>query len=90
MYDWYYNPQKPKEDWCYFDYLANAIISSGYQIKTTLENLLIMISLHYDCHVEDRDVDAMEAHIDSIEEWAADTLLYVGESGGFREFDYWS
>lgn len=92
MYDWCYNPKKSKDDWCYFDYLSNAIISSGYQIKTTLENLMIMISLHYECYMEDRDecVDSMEAHIDSIEEWVADTLLYVGECGGFREFDYWS
>ena len=85
--DWRYDPLKPEEKWGMFDYLANTIMNSGYEIKTGLSNLMVMMILHFECWQE--EVDFMEAHIDSPEEWAQAIIDEVEASGGFREFDYW-
>lgn len=83
--DWRFDPnQEPR---CAYDYLAHKILESGYEIKTGLSNLMVMMILHFDTHQE--EVDFMEAHIDSPEEWAQAVIDEAELSGGFREFDYW-
>lgn len=84
--DWRFDPDK--ESCCAYDYLAHKILESGYEIKTGLSNLMVMMILHFDTHQE--EVDFMEAHIDSPEEWAQAVIDEAELSGGFREFDYWS
>ena len=84
--DWRFDPDK--EPCCAYDYLAHKILESGYEIKTGLSNLMVMMILHFECCHE--EVDFMEAHIDSPEEWAQAVIDEVGISGGFEEFDYWN
>lgn len=83
--DWRFDPDK--EPCCAYDYLAHKILESGYEIKTGLSNLMVMMILHFDNYQE--EVDFMEAHIDSPEAWAQAVIDEVEASGGFREFDYW-
>ena len=86
--DWRYDPLKPEEKWCMFDYLANTIMNSGYEIKTGLSNLMIMLTLHFDGYVED-EIDLMEVHIDEPKGYADAIIEFCKECGGFEEFDYW-
>lgn len=71
----------PKEKWCMYDYMANAICKTGYEIKTSMENLIDMIFLHADSDVENGVEIDMENSYD-IMEW-------VNECGGLKEFDYY-
>jgi len=70
----------PKEKWCYYDYMANEIRKSGYEIKTTMENLITMIFLHVKSAIEDG--------VDIIKDSSFDIMCWVNESGGLQEFDY--
>lgn len=83
--DWRFN--QSKEPCCAYDYLAHKILESGYEIKTGLSNLMVMMILHFECWQE--EVDFMEAHIDSPEAWAQAVIDEAELSGGLREFDYW-
>lgn len=83
--DWRFDPDK--EPCCAYDHLAYKILESGYEIKTGLSNLMVMMILHFDTRQE--EIDFMEAHIDSPEEWAQAVIDEAELSGGFREFDYW-
>lgn len=68
----------PKEKWCYYDYMAVWIRGQGYDPKTTMENLITMIFLHYDGECEEQNKEF------SIE----DCIEYVESSGGIEMFDY--
>ena len=70
----------PKEKWCMYDYMANAIHKTEYKIKTSMENLITMIFLHAECNVE----NGIEIDMENI----YDIMEWVNESGGLREFDY--
>lgn len=70
----------PKEKWCDYDYMANEIRKNGYEIKTTMENLITMIFLHVDSAIKDG--------VDIIEDNPFDIMCWVKESGGLQEFDY--
>ena len=73
---------------CYSD-IEKQIIKDGYIPETSMENLISMIILHFDC-------------VDNYGEFNAETgcggygegftleecIRYVKESGGYREFDY--
>lgn len=71
----------PKEKWCMYDYMADAIRKTEYVIKTSMENLIDMILLHAESNVEDGVEIDMENSYDILE--------WVNESGGLREFDYY-
>ena len=65
---------------CDCDRVADWIISTGYQVETSIENLVEMIIAHVESEREGllyRNFD-----IDDIKE-------YVENSGGLREFDYY-
>ena len=70
----------PKEKWCMYDYMADAIRKTGYEVKTDMENLITMIFAHADGNVESGEYIDMN-NVDNIMEW-------VNDSGGLREFDY--
>ncbi len=72
----------PKEKWCDYDYVAVAIRETGYEIKTTMENLITIIFLHVDGAIE----DGMEIVKDN----PFDIMEWVKESGGLQEFDYYA
>ena len=81
----------PKEKWCDMDYMANWIRSIGYEPKTSMENLITMVLLHYDGCLDDEDKDfytditvSENEHNVSI----ADVSCFVEENGGLEEFDY--
>lgn len=68
----------PKEKWCDYDIMAVWIRKSGYEIKTTIENLITMIFAHYEGYREEANE---EFTFSGCQE-------YVMESGGLSEFDY--
>lgn len=70
----------PKEKWCMYDYLANEIKHTGYNIKTTMENLITMILLHMESAIED-GIDIQQDNPKDIMEW-------VKLQGELSEFDY--
>ena len=84
----------PKEKWCDYDYVANWIRSTDYEIKTTMENLATMIFLYYDMALESDEENKgyYSAPYESCtEDYApnmADIICYVEENGGLKEFDF--
>lgn len=78
---WTWDPSRPKVKWCDCDRIAQWIIDSGYKIKTTIENLVHMILLHFD-NPDNREEYGEEFTIDGCKQ-------YVEYSGGLREFDYY-
>lgn len=68
----------PEEKWCTYDHMAVWIRSEGYEPKTTMENLIAMMFLHYYGECDEQD-----------EEFSVEGCIqFVEESGGIREFDY--
>lgn len=65
-----------------FDYMANLIRKEGYEIKTTMENLITMILLHVD--------GAIEEGTDIIKDDPFDIMCWIKENGGLKEFDYYA
>lgn len=70
----------PKEKWCMYDYMADAIRKTDYNIKTSMENLIDMIFLHAESNVECGE----EIDMDNVD----DVMEFVWQSGGLKEFDY--
>ena len=68
----------PTEKMCDYDYMAVWIREQNYEPKTTMENLITMIFLHYDGDLED---SGAEFTIDGCKQ-------FVRESGGIELFDY--
>lgn len=68
----------PKNKWCDCDRVAAWIIREGYEVQTTMENLIDMIFAHYEGECEEQD---KEFSVD-------DCIKFVEASGGIREFDY--
>lgn len=42
----------PKGKWCDYDYMAAWIREQKYEPKTSMENLITNIFLHYDVHIK--------------------------------------
>lgn len=77
---WTYEPYTPNSKKCWLDYIADWIKSTGYKVETTIENVAIMITSHWELEMEDR-----EEQEDTIE----NCIQFVEASGGIGEFDYW-
>lgn len=93
MVDWYgrwtYEPNTPEEKKCDCDRIADWILEKGYTPKTTIENLVEKIILHFDCPDNFGDYDEETGfggygECFTIEE----CKRYVEDSGGIEEFDY--
>lgn len=86
---WTYEPDTPEENKNDCDRIADWILDSGYTPKTTIENVVCVILLFFDCS-------------DNFGEYDPDTGLggygdgftidgckeYVRDCGGISEFDY--
>lgn len=87
---WTYEPDTPEEKKCDCDRIADKIIQSGYKVKTTIENLVKMIILHFDRSEHYGEYDAGTGfggygECFTIEE----CRRYIDDCGGFSEFDYY-
>lgn len=77
---WTYEPYTPTSKKCWLDLIADWITSTSYKIETTIENVAIMITSHWEIEMEDR-----QEQEDTIE----NCIQFVEESDGIGEFDYW-
>lgn len=101
MVDWYgkWTEEKdysviPERDWCDMDYMAAWIKNIGYQPKTSMENLINMILIHYDYDEfhEERNYYAIEDNREyphCLMVFIPDVATYVDDNGGLEEFDYY-
>ena len=72
----------PEEKWCDYDRMAAWIRETGYEVKTTMENLITMIFLYF-CNPETQE------EYDYLEGTFTDKCkAYVMDSGGLSEFDF--
>lgn len=69
----------PKEKWCDYDYMAAWIREQKYEPKTSMENLITHIFLHYDWEDEE-DENPEGTYIENVKDYVSAT--------GLSEFDY--
>lgn len=86
---WTYEPDTPEEKKCDYDRIADWIREKGYEPETSIEQLVYMIVLHFECPDNYGEYDketGFGGYGDSftIEE----CKRYIEESGGIKEFDY--
>ena len=77
---WTYEPCAPDSKKCWLDCIADWITSTGYKAETTIENVVIMVTSHWELEMEDRE---------ECEDTIENCKQFVEESGGIGEFDYW-
>lgn len=84
----------PEDEWCDYDYVAAWIISVDYKPKTTMENLVKMIVVHYDLWREEHDgkfyTDIKKS--ENCDGWmisTKDVSCFVEENGRLASFDYY-
>lgn len=83
----------PESEWCDFDYMANAIRKTGYEVKTNMCNLIDTILSHYDSelYMAGKQYFAVEdtrPYPDSLMINVDDVMAFIEASGGLCEFDY--
>ena len=82
----------PKEKWCDMDYMAAWIRSTGYEPKTSIENLILMVFAYYESCLEETNRMFYTDITESENEWMVsikDISCYVKDNGGLEEFDYY-
>jgi predicted transcriptional regulator len=85
---WKYIPGTPEEKKCDMDLVADWISSQNYTIKTSLENLVVMILLHYYRELNDSGRYYYTVEKNSTMINVQDVAAYVSDMGGLQEFDY--
>lgn len=78
---WTYEKNTAEEKKCDCDRLADWIISTGYQVKTSIEYLTEMI-ISYATDWFEHEYGNWEYNLD-------DVIEYVENSGGITEFDFY-
>lgn len=78
----------PKEKWCAYDTLCNAIRNDGYVPKTDMENLISMCFAHFDSCLECDDELANEV-MKSHDSNYAEACIEWCSADGWSEFDYY-
>ena len=78
----------PKEKWCDYDYMATWIREQEYKPKTSMENLITMILLHYEGEIEDGESDYNTENGNFDGTYIEAAQAFVMASGGLAEFDY--
>ena len=74
--------------WYYSD-IEKQIVADEYIPETSMENLISMIILHFDCVDNYGEFDAGTGCGGYGDEFTLEECIrYVKESGGYREFDY--
>lgn len=86
--------QYPKEKWCDMDYMANWIFSTGYEVKTTLENLINHVLYWYEYGLQEHE-DGCYYSIKDERDYPENDMVnpedvaeFVRDMGGLEEFDY--
>lgn len=88
---WIYEPDTPEQKKCDCDRIADWICESGYTPKTSIEHLVHMIILMFDCCDNYGAYDEESGCGGHGEEFTIEGCKqYVEDSGGFAEFDYYS
>lgn len=81
------NPERVYET--YYRDIENKIIADGYKPKTSMDNLISMIILSFDCDDNYGEYDEATGFGGYGEEFTLEECFrYVEESGGYPEFDY--
>ena len=80
----------PEENYnMYYEDIEQKILSDGYKPKTSMDNLISMIILSFDCDDNYGEYDAETGCGGYGEEFTLEECFrYVEESGGYVEFDY--
>lgn len=74
----------------YYKDIEQKILADGYAPKTTMDNLISMIILHFDCDDNYGEYDEETGCGGFGDEFALkECFRYVEESGGYAEFDYY-
>lgn len=82
------NPEGTYES--YYEDIKKRIINDGYSPKTTMDNLITMIILYFDCDDNYGEYDEETGFGGYGEEFTLEECFrYVEESGGYEEFDYY-
>ena len=77
----------PKGKWCDYDYMAAWIREQKYEPKTSMENLITNIFLHYDCETEEESSSYNTENGNFEETYVEAVQAYVTDTG-LSEFDY--
>lgn len=88
---WTYEPNTPEEKKCDMDIVADMITEDEYTPVTDLENLVVVVILHFESETEDSssyffptyDFETMRINTEGLKE-------FVKASGGWKEFDYYA
>lgn len=73
----------------YYKDIEKKIIEDGYKPETSMDNLISMIILHFDCDDNYGEFDEETGTGGYGEEFTLEECFrYVAESGGYAEFDY--
>ena len=78
---WKYEPNTHETRKCDCDRIADWIIGTDYEVKTTIENLVLNILAHFDCCDNYGGEYGDEFTVEGCKK-------YVENSGGLKEFDY--
>lgn len=82
------NPEATYDE--HYNDIEEKIIADGYKPKTTMDNLISMIILSFDCDDNYGEYDEETGFGGYGEGFTLEECLrYVEESGGYEEFDYY-
>lgn len=74
----------------YYKDIEQKILSDEYEPKTTMDNLIVMIILHFDCDDNYGEYDEETGCGGYGDEFTLEECFrYVEEHGGYEEFDYY-
>ena len=74
----------------YYKDIKKKIIADGYKVKTSMENLISMIILSFDCDDNYGEYDEESGFGGYGDEFTLEECFrYIEESGGYAEFDYY-
>lgn len=74
----------------YYEDIEKKIVEDGYKPKTSMDNLIKMIILYFDCDDNYGELDERSGFGGYGEEFTLEECFrYVEESGGYAEFDYY-
>ena len=82
------NPSRNFE--MHYNDIKNKIVADGYNPKTTMNNLISMIVLSFDCDDNYGEYDEETGFGGYGEQFSLEKCFrYIEECGGYREFDYY-
>ena len=81
----------PEENYkTHYNEIEQKILGDGYKVKTSMENLISMIILSFDCDDNYGEYDEESGFGGYGNEFTLEECFrYVEESGGYAEFDYY-